>query len=151
MERVQFSAELGPDLERSVNNRPPFLVIDDILFGFGVPAWGLAKFDNPSCRTRNRRCTVPPSRPQSDSTILDLMLNFWQPDLDLDDQAGLEQFELGASGRVEHCFDEAGVEVVSADPGRPWDCPFEPQMGDGFSVAFDASGVEAEILDIGYD
>ncbi|MBI5479464.1 MAG: hypothetical protein HY906_11435 [Deltaproteobacteria bacterium] len=73
-------------------------------------------------------------------TMLDFLANVLQQQPDVDrDGDGLEQV-IGDGTSILKCIDGDGTEIL----GR--DCPCEPRMADGYSVAFEGSAVRATIV-----
>lgn len=135
VDRAQISAKLPTDLSR----------ISEGTLGGAMSIRTLAQISNIYCLVGGTSC--PRQLPQ-DSTLLDLVASFAQPDIDLDESRdGLERLEVGANGRIARCIDGDGLEVLPIDPNDPaWMCALNPKMADGFSVAFNFTAVRATIV-----
>lgn len=148
VERIHFQASLRVVTPPELGRRDgPYLVLSDVLLGFALPARGLSTIENPYCRTLNQLCP----RQLPESSVLDLIAAFMQPDVDLDDELGLERVDLGATGRVRRCLDENGGVVPPLRAEEPWTCVLDPSMRDGYSVAIQANGLEASVVGITED
>lgn len=147
LERINFSARLRSEPTGWQDPRESHFTLTDVLLGVAIPAAGFAKVANPNCGRRSAFC--PNDR--LDSTLLDTVAGFWQPDVDLDGEPGLERLELGGSGRIERCINERGEAALPMQASDPSSCVFSPEMGDGYSVAMIGTGVEAAIRGIEYD
>ncbi len=147
LERINFSARLRSEPTGWQDPRESHFTLTDVLLGVAIPAAGFAKVANPNCGRRSAFCP----NDSLDSTLLDTVAGFWQPDVDLDGEPGLERLELGRSGRIERCISERGEAVLPVQASDPSSCVFSPEMGDGYSVAMIGTGVEAAIRGIEYD
>ena len=144
LERLSLTARLSSVPATRRGSKTSILVLEDVLMGVAIPSVGLAMVDNPYCKTLNQLCP----RQLADSTLLDLIINYWQPDVDLDSEPGLEQLDLGPGARLERCLNEASLEVPSPSEGDPTRCIFAAEMGDGYSIAFSGHAVEAAVLGV---
>jgi hypothetical protein len=83
------------------------------------------------------------------STLLDLLAGLLEPDQDLDGDGDVDQVVPDTSThRVGRCIHE-GQTVPAKIAGEPWTCALQPEMRDGYSVAFEFDAVGAQILGIG--
>lgn len=146
VERLHITARVETSPTDRHGSRRSILRLEDVLLGGAIPSASLAMLDNPYCRTLNQLCP----RQLPTSTMLDLVTTFLQPDVDLDGEPGLENLELGWSGRLERCVNERGEVVAPLRAGDPSSCIFQPEMGDGYSVALFGAGVEASVVGINY-
>ncbi|MBI2373771.1 MAG: hypothetical protein HYV07_07220 [Deltaproteobacteria bacterium] len=106
-----------------------------------IPAQTLGRIYDPLCKTPNTLCP----RQLPDSTLLDIVANFNNPDLDLD-LDGLETIETSASGRVERCYDGDGTLLPPVARDKAWTCALHPEMADGYSVVWRFSAVRATVV-----
>ncbi|MBI4820303.1 MAG: hypothetical protein HY791_28820 [Deltaproteobacteria bacterium] len=117
-------------------------------FGGAISVRSMAGTHGPTCEALNLCPQVDPN-----GTFADLLASFYHPDVDLDGD-GLEAFETEA-GRISKCFDgplscsggaDCVVPPIISTAARS--CAFQPQMQDGFSVAFNVSAVRATIVGV---
>ncbi len=152
LEQVKIAGRLASDLRR----------LSDGLLGGAVPVNTLAQTENPYCKTVSPRCPVQ----FTDSTLIDLVSTLLgpRPDIDLDAD-GIECIiDTDGDGAIDVCCDgdPAGgnscpnnglcptVEILPLAEGRAaYECALNPAIGDGYSVAFTFSAVEATVLGIG--
>lgn len=148
VERIHFQAKVELVTPPRLGRRDaPYFVLSDVLMGFAMPARGLVTVQNPYCRTLNQLCP----RQLPESSVLELLVAFLQPDVDLDDEPGLERLDLGSTGRLQRCVDELGRIVPALHEEEPWSCVLQPSMRDGYSVALEANGLQAKLVGIAED
>jgi hypothetical protein len=136
IERALVQAELASSLQ----------VLRDGLLGGAIPAQTLAATENPYCRALSSLCP----RAIQDGTLLDLVATILSPDIDISrPRDGLEQLEVGRTGRVSRCALEDGTVIPPVDPARPWTCALAPEVQDGYSVGLRFSAVAARVIGVG--
>jgi hypothetical protein len=137
LERARLEARLSSSLSG----------LSDGMIGGALPIGNLAQIDNPYCRTLNPLCprTLP------NSSLIDLITLFMQPNVDLDvPRDGLEALELGLGGRTSRCLDGDGLIVPPVPAGGPeWMCAQSTRMADGYSIGIRFTGRPATIVGIG--
>ena len=153
LEQVKVSGRMASDLRR----------FNDGLLGGVIPANTLAQTENPYCKTIGPRCEVQFAQ----STLIDLVSTLLgaRPDVDLDgdgieciiDTDGDSAVDICCNGNAlggDPCPNASNIcpggEVLPLSEGRPaWQCALNPEIADGYSVAFTFTAVKATILGIG--
>ena len=150
LERVTLAGRVASDLTR----------INDGLLGGVIPVNALAQTDNPYCKTIGPRCDVEFGQ----STLIDLVSTILgaRPDIDLDGDGNECVKDTDGDSVVDICCNGnplggdscpnienicPGGEVLPLTEGRPaWQCALNPEIADGYSVAFTFTAVKARIV-----
>jgi hypothetical protein len=135
LQRVQFSARIGPDHS---------WLGDGVLAGvFSIPT--LASIAQPCVPDGLSSC--PPPGP-NDPTLADLAAGIGQPDVDLDGDGTLDTLRLDVNNlRIGGCLHgQSEVEPIESD--MPWTCALRPQIADGYTIALEPGAVPATVAGI---
>lgn len=130
LRRAHISAQVPADLSG----------LDSGLLGGAALAHSLAAIPNPYCQTLSELCP----RRLPNSSLLDLVSGFFQPDIDLDvPKDGLDRLIAGPTGVIDECTGGDGLAIMPTRPGDS--CTTNPELGDGYSVALRFTAVPARI------
>lgn len=121
--------------------------ISNGLMGGAIPAFSLGGIANPYCTTLGGPEFCPSGSGRMDSTLLDVIVQFAQPDIDLDGD-GLETISVGPDQRIVSCHAANGAAIAPLIGDRPESCVFAPDMADGYSIAFTFEAVPARVGEI---